>query len=95
MLNVPQILLLLTMAAVAYHSQTPLPLEPIKCQEQFCNLIHVDTPKNTLLKDQSMGQGLGYPRRTGFKTVYDKVKTDYQREQLASPGVRLVAHTVA
>ena len=67
-----------------------------ECNSKYCHEIHVDAPKNTLLKDQSLGRGLGMQRMpVGRDTVWAKVASDYRREQLASPGVNLVAHTVA
>ena len=64
------------------------------CQGKYCQQIHVDRPRNTLLKDQSLGAGMGVATGT-IPDVRSKVKSDYYREQLMSPGVQLVAHKVA
>lgn len=62
------------------------------CQSKYCTQIHVDKPLNTLLKDQSMEVGLRRPRNLpGAEAVRVAVKREYYREQLASPGVQLVA----
>lgn len=68
------------------------------CQSKYCGATNmfVDKPLNTLLKDQSLGVGLGRPRQLpGPTTVYQKIQSDLKREQELSPGVNLVAHTVA
>ena len=67
-----------------------------KCQSKYCTQIHVDRPLNTLLKDQSLGVGLSRPRTLpSMMDALNKVKQDYFHEQLHSPGVALVAHTLA
>ena len=68
------------------------------CDEKYCPpsfLTHVDRPSNTLLKDQSQGAGLSQgPGLVTLRTPYEKTKSDYHREAIMSPGVRLVAHAV-
>ena len=68
------------------------------CQSRYCGPreMFVDIPMNTLLKDQSLGTGLSRPRSLpGPTEVFAKIQNDLAREQLLSPGVRLVAHAVA
>lgn len=69
-----------------------------ECQSTYCpqnTEVWIDRAMNTLLKDQSMGAGLGMGRPVTLQLPAQKVKSDYYREQVASPGVQLVAHTVA
>ena len=54
----------------------------------------IDTKLNTDLKDQSGGAGLSVTRPQSFATVKQRITSDYRREQLAAPGVNLVAHAV-
>ena len=55
----------------------------------------VDRPLNTLLKDQSLGVGLGRPKKLPIpEMVEKKLQSDNVKEQMRSPGVRLVAHAV-
>ena len=60
-------------------------------KEKYCTEIFVDAPMNTLLKDQSLRTGLGTGKVRGIGEVYHKTKADLAREQVLSPGVRLVA----
>ena len=68
------------------------------CQSKYCGPreMFVDAPKNTLLKDQSLGVGLMRPKTLPTATVvFKKLESDFMREQLRSPGVNLVAHAIA
>lgn len=67
------------------------------CQSKYCKSeIWVDRPINTLNKDQSMGVGLSRPSQMPWVGAVGKqVKSDFAREQLMSPGVQLVARSVA
>ena len=77
----------------------------MKCQEKYCPptyQIHVDTPKNTLTRDDSLRRGLcsdqpNIPAVTSqsLGEVYDSTKAQYYKEAHQHPGVRLVAHTVS
>ncbi len=98
----PMVALVLAAAAVMYGYPTPtktvMKESAGSCQTKYCQAaeMFVDRPLNTLLKDQSLGVGLQRPKNLpGPSAVYSKIKTDLQREQLLSPGVKLVAHTVA
>ena len=70
----------------------------LECNEKYCPpffQIHVDTPENTLLKDQSNGTGLSTPKTLPtMATAYERTKRDYYRESVNDPGVRLVAHSI-
>ena len=71
-----------------------------QCQEKYCGngvyQIHVDRPMHTLLKDQSLGAGLGEnPPAKSLALPYAKVKSDYAREQMLSPGVKLVCDAIS
>lgn len=60
------------------------------------NYMFTDNPKNTELKDQSLGAGLSVPAKPpGPYAVLSKLQSDFEREQLTSPGVNLVVHAVA
>lgn len=67
------------------------------CQSKYCTTaeMFVDTPLHTQMKDQSLGAGLGMPRRLpGPVDVKNKIKSDLYREQLMSPGVQLIAPAI-
>lgn len=96
-------LALLAGAGLAYHEMKKTAAQktqsPMGCDEKYCPpgayVTHVDRPMNTLLKDQSMGAGLRTPPPSvSLATPYMKTKSDYYREAVESPGVRLVAHRV-
>ena len=55
----------------------------------------IDRPLNTDLKDQSLGVGLGRPRTLPNPPLVEKkLRSDFVKEQMRAPGVRLVAHAV-
>jgi hypothetical protein len=56
--------------------------------------IFVDSAQNTLLKDQSSGAGLSMPVAADLRIPYETTKRDLHAEQMASPGVGLVASAV-
>ena len=96
--------LMLAVAAAATLYSWPKPAAKVAkksagtCQSRYCGPrnMFVDSAKNTLLKDQSLGVGLARPQRLpGVNAVFSKIQSDLEREQLLSPGVNLVAHTVA
>ena len=67
------------------------------CQSKYCGPreMFVDKPKNTEMKDQSLGTGLSVRKKPAMPSdVFEKIQSDLYDEQLRSPGVRLVAHTV-
>lgn len=102
-LNLPKLAILAALVYAVNHLRKPssqrVTEAPTVCDEKYCAptfITHVDRPLNTLLKDQSMGAGLkvGPPNPT-LQMPYAKTKSDYYREAVMSPGVRLVAHAVA
>lgn len=102
--NAPRIAMILAAALLYREMRRPkgvLDQETrMACDEKYCPpkayVTHVDRPLNTLLKDQSQGAGLSLPRaKATLEAAYRKTKSDYYEEALASPGVKLVAHTVA
>jgi len=101
-MSMPMLALGLATAAVIYGYPTPAKTLASQsagaCQSRYCGPteMFVDNPKNTLLKDQSLQAGLGQPRPLPSRAaVYQKLKYDFEREQVRSPGVALVAHQVA
>lgn len=101
--NLPK-LAALAAAAVAYREWSKRPSQKLSepmmgCDEKYCPPAYqtfVDRPVNTLLKDQSGGAGLFVPpKKVTLKFPYQKTKMDYFKEASESPGVRLVAHTLA
>ena len=101
----PRILMLAGAVAVASYLMTrPVALKLVEtggakvCQSRYCQVgteMFVDSCKNTLLKDQSMGTGLQRPQKLpGPAEVQANIQNDLTREQLLSPGLRLVAHAV-
>ena len=63
----------------------------LTCQEKYCPptyQIHVDSARNTLMRDDR-------PRVGTLKAAYDLSKHTYYQEAYENPGVRLVAHTVS
>ena len=67
------------------------------CQSKYCyGEMWVDKPKNTEMKDQSLGAGLRRPEKLPrFADVERKLGEDYFENALRSPGVNLVAREVA
>jgi hypothetical protein len=101
-ISLPMVALAAAAAAVLMYYPTPSRTLAKKsagvCQSRYCGPrdMFVDTPKNTQLKDQSLGVGLQRPKTLpGPATVFKKIESDLQREQLLNPGVILVAHAVA
>ena len=64
------------------------------CQAKYCSEIFTDAPKHTLLTDQSMGAGLGTTVMTTLAQIKQRQQTEFAKEQMQSPGVRLVAGRV-
>jgi len=95
MVSAPQIALLAAIGSAMY--SWPTKTLPKECQSKYCTTeMWVDKPMNTLLKDQSLGVGLGRPAYLpGPQTVEMKVQSDYIRAMMQSPGVGLVAHAIA
>ena len=96
MWNLPQIAILAAIVSRLYAKPKPQPKK--QCQSAYCNAteLWVDRPMNTLLKDQSLGVGLSAPMHLpGTQRVAAKIKSDYRRETVMSPGVALVAHGIA
>ena len=100
--SVPRVALLLAIAAVLYGWPTAS-RKLVKsggaavCQSKYCqpSEMWIDPPKQTLLKDQSLQTGLGRPARLPIPSDVDKkMRSDRVREQVQSPGVRLVAHAI-
>ena len=61
------------------------------CQEKYCAptyQILVDTPKNTLMRDDR-------PTQPTLQAAYELTKNTFYQEAHEHPGVRLVAHTLA
>lgn len=101
-LSMPSVMLAIAAAVFLYSQPTKAKQLAKKsagsCQSAYCGAVEmfVDKPMNTLLKDQSLGAGLRRPQSLPMPAnVYSKLQSDFMREQLASPGVNLVAHTVA
>lgn len=101
-MSMPMMAVGLAAAAVIYGYPTPAKTLASQsagtCQSRYCGptQMFVDNPKNTLLKDQSLETGLGKPSKLPWLVeVYQKLESDYTREQARSPGVNLVAHYVS
>ena len=96
MLTVPNLVILATLY-LAYHemSKPSRTKSTPECQSKYCHQTWVDRPKNTLLKDQSRGAGLGPSTAMSLREPYQTVANDYHQEQVMHPGVRLVAHAIA
>ena len=99
-LNVPKCLMIAVVAVGVREYLKPPAVRintavTMKCQEKYCPptyQVHVDAPKNTLLKDQSSGAGLGKGSvKGGIKVPYELTKREYMRAVEQSPGVNLVA----
>lgn len=100
--NLPKLVLCAAVVYAARQLMKPSSAKLVQqttCDEKYCApayITHVDRPLNTLLKDQSLGAGLSTgPENPTLQTPYAKTKSDYYREAVMSPGVRLVAHAVA
>ena len=98
----PTVMLAIAAFALLYSYPTPAKVLAAKgagvCQKVHCGTtgMFVDRPMNTLLKDQSLGAGLLRPQTLPTpESVSGKLKSDFMREQMSSPGVNLVAHAVA
>ena len=68
------------------------------CNSKWCDATNmwVDTWRRTQLMDQSGGAGMSIPKQLPTRmSVYNRIESDYARDQMTSPGVRLVAHAVA
>ena len=101
-ISVPMVALAVAIGAALYAQPTPAKTLATEgagsCQSEYCQpaQMFVDKPKNTELKDQSLGVGLSRPDKLpGPAMVHARIQRDLMREQLLSPGVNLVAHTVA
>ena len=92
-------------AGVVVYMYRPTPIKKLQAtggaqalQQKYpgANYMFHDNPKNTELKDQSLGAGLGVPKSIVMpRDVLEKLRSDFAHEQLVSPGVRLVAKAVA
>jgi len=102
-ITVPMVAAAIAGAVFYYYRPTPAKTLVEQGGAEVCcqkypgpNYMFHDNPKNTELKDQSLGAGLGVPSAVpGPRAVLSKLQSDFKREQLTSPGVNLVAHAVA
>lgn len=102
-MTVPVLAVAIAGAAYLYYRPTPIKelqrgggVEAVQQKYPGPNYMFLDNPKNTELKDQSLGAGLAVPEVVpGPRAVLSKLQSDFKREQLTSPGVNLVAHAVA
>ena len=62
-----------------------------QCQTKYCSEILVDTPTNTLTSDESNGAGLSLSVPQNLRSVYLSQKETFVKQQMQSPGVRLIA----
>jgi hypothetical protein len=102
-LTVPVIVAVIAAGVVYLYRPTPIKRIVAEGGAKVCcqkypgpNYMFTDNPKNTEMKDQSLGAGLAVPSVVpGPRAVLSKLQSDFEREQLTSPGVNLVAHAVA
>lgn len=97
-ISLPKLGLAMIALAILYGYPTPAAAVAQKaagvCQSKYCGPreMFVDTPLNTLLKDQSLGAGLSIlPQLPSATAVNEGIKSDLRREQQTSVGVNMMA----